>query len=81
MQDIIEKDEKEALMRQYMKPKESTYNTSKKNSEAGFVVRGGPWSSSVEDFPTLGGGPVGSAVGGTKWGPSIRGPNIPRDWK
>ena len=76
MQDVIERDEEQALMRQYTRSKESIGGQSSKSSDSGFVVRGGPWSSSVEDFPSLGGGPTGNVTGGAKWGPSVR-----RDWK
>lgn len=81
MQDVIERDEEAALMRQYTKSKEVSTRSVNKDSESGFVVSGGPWSTSAEDFPTLGGGATGNAQGGAKWGPSLRGPNLPRDWK
>ncbi len=81
MQDVIEKDEEAALMRQYTKSTENSSRSVNKGPEPGFVVSGGPWSTSAEDFPTLGGGLTGNMPGGAKWGPSHRGPNLPRDWK
>ena len=76
MQDVIEKDEEEALRQQYTLPKNSHYNhTNQQHSNQGFVVRGGPWSANSEDFPTLGEG--GTAPKKMQWGPSMLGPKLP----
>lgn len=76
MQDVIERDEKEALMKRYSRPKESDGNHSnRQGSDQGFVVRGGPWSANTEDFPSLGGGET--APKKMQWGPSMLGPKLP----
>ena len=79
MQDVIERDEEQALMRQYTRPKASHGGPGGPGSAHGFVVSNAPWSSS-EDFPSLGGGGSVGGAGGqrTQWGPSSRGPNLPR---
>lgn len=80
MQDVIERDEEEALMRQYTRQtKESSGSRGRHGSAKGFVVVDAPWSSS-EDFPSLGGSGAMGGTGGKKaqWGPSSRGPNLPR---
>ena len=64
MQDVHQRDEEKALLRQYTKSKENSAHSFTKEPESGFVVSGGPWSTSAEDFPTLGGGPTGSSQGG-----------------
>ena len=77
MQDIIEKDEEAALMKQYTRPKNSrSQYSNQQQDDQGFVVRGGPWSASTEDFPSLGGG---ASVPKKKmqWGPSMLGPKLP----
>ena len=93
MQDIIEKAEEEALMRQYTVNKGPESREQKSKNNKGYVVSGAPWStSSTDDFPTLGGGkgagrgpvPVGGAGGvaippkKAQWGPSAFGPKLPR---
>ena len=92
MQDVIEKAEEEALMRQYTVSKGTDAREKKSKHAQGFVVSGAPWStSSTDDFPTLGGGDGGKgrasssggggAGGATKkaqWGPSAFGPRLPR---
>ena len=76
MQDVIERDEEEALKKHYTRPKNSCGNLSnQQNSDQGFMVRGGPWSASTEDFPTLGGG--NAAPMKKQWGPSMLGPKLP----
>jgi len=76
MQDVIEKDEEEAMMKQYMRPKDSRgQNSNQQQDDRGFVVRGGPWSASNEDFPSLGGG--AAAPRKMQWGPSMLGPKLP----
>lgn len=76
MQDIIEKDEEEALKKQYSRPKDSgNSQANQQQSNQGFVVRGGPWSASNEDFPSLGGGSI--APKKMQWGPSMLGPKLP----
>ena len=79
MQDVTEKDEEAALMKQYTRPKDSRGNYGNQhNSDQGFMVRGGPWSAGSDDFPTLGEG-VGAAPPPKKkqWGPSMLGPKLP----
>lgn len=91
MQDVIEKAEEEALMRQYTVSKGADTREQKSKQAHGFVVSGAPWStSSTDDFPTLGGGggaakggastggPVGGAAKKAQWGPSAFGPRLPR---
>ena len=90
MQDVIEKAEEEALMRQYTLSKGGESRERKSKDGKGFVVAGAPWSTtSTDDFPTLGGGGGGGAarVGGggvasapkkAQWGPSAFGPKLPR---
>ena len=76
MQDIIEKDEQEALMRQYVHSKDSRAPLPKQNPNKGYVVTGAPWSSTGEDFPMLSSG--GIAPRKAQWGPSALGPKLPR---
>ena len=76
MQDVIEKDEEEALKRQYSRPKEKGKYGNQQQSGTGFVVQGAPWSAGTEDFPSLG-GPGGSAPKKMQWGPSMLGPKLP----
>ena len=92
MQDVIEKAEEEALMRQYTVSKGADSREHKSKQAHGFVVSGAPWStSSTDDFPSLGGGggrgKGGASVGGggtggaakkAQWGPSAFGPRLPR---
>lgn len=85
MQDVIERDEEEALMKQYTKPKDPRGKQgNQQQSGQGFVVRGGPWSPATEDFPSLGaggGGGAGSVAAPPpkkmQWGPSMLGPKLP----
>ncbi len=68
MQDVLEKAEEDALMRQYTVSKGADTREHKSKQPRGFVVSGAPWStSSTDDFPTLGGG------GGGKGGASSTG--------
>lgn len=76
MQDIIERDEQEALTRQYTRSKHTEAPTSKQNAGEGYVITGAPWSNSGEDFPTLTSG--GVAPRKPQWGPSALGPKLPR---
>ncbi len=76
MQDVIEKDEEAALMKQYTRPNNSRNNRSNQLiPDLGFVVSGGPWSAGTDDFPTLGGGEA--APKKMQWGPSMLGPKLP----
>ncbi len=76
MQDVIEKDEEEALMKQYTRSRNTRgHHSNQQQDEQGFKVRGGPWSASNDDFPTLGGGPA--APRKMQWGPSMLGPKLP----
>ena len=76
MQDVIEKDEEQAMMKKYTRPKNSHDNMSNaQHPGQGFMVRGGPWSAMTEDFPSLGGG--NTAPIKKQWGPSMLGPKIP----
>ena len=55
MQDVLERDEEQQLMRQYTRPQAVSGNQSRSSTSTGFVVRDAPWSGpSAEEFPTLG---------------------------
>lgn len=84
MQDVSEKDEEEALMKQYTRQKDSRGKYGNQHqSDQGFVVRGGPWSAGTDDFPSLGAGGPGAEGGAApppkkmQWGPSMLGPKLP----
>lgn len=81
MQDVIEKDEEQALMKQYTRPNPSRGRyANQQQSDQGFVVRGGPWSAANEDFPSLGAGEAGTTAPPPRkkqWGPSMLGPKLP----
>jgi hypothetical protein len=78
MQDVIEKDEEAALMKQYTRPKGAQGRGNQQQSDQGFMVRGGPWSAATEDFPSLGeGAATGIPPKKMQWGPSMLGPKLP----
>lgn len=80
MQDVTERDEEQAMLLKYSRPKEAPGNQMGQDPPRGFVVRGAPWSAS-DDFPSLGGGvaaPGGAGGRQARWGPSSHGPNLPR---
>ena len=79
MQDVTERDEEKALLRQYTRPSQNPNRSSQPQTDVGFVVRDAPWNS-AEDFPSLGTKGGGGSLPSRKaqWGPSSRGPKIPR---
>ena len=75
MQDVIEKQEEQDLIDQYTRRPVRHNEHKTKQSEAGYVVVGAPWSgSNTEEFPAIGGASTSQKP--PTWGPSTLGPKL-----